>query len=214
MFKSLFLILSFLFTSSVFAQGKFVTIEVDSARIVNIKGEIAGNSIAIAGKIEKLADGTGGPINLIITSPGGSVAMGAQILSAMRLAQSRGHEIRCYVPMIAASMGFQILAMCDKRYALRNALLLWHPMKTSLRNADSAILLYESKRLQAWEVPFINELLKALKISMRTFSYHRQNETLWMAYEFAKMSPGFLTVADDFKGVKDIFADGSDDGGF
>ena len=205
MLKSLFLVLFTFFASSVFATEKYTTVEVDPLRVVSIKGEIGMNSIKIAGNIEKLADGLGGPINLVITSGGGSVAMGSQILSAVTLAKSRGHEIRCYVPIIAASMAFQVFVHCDKRYALKHTLLLWHPMKTSIRSATADMLLYEGKRLQNWERPFILDLLKSLKIPYKTFQYHRQNETMWMAYEFNRLSPGFLTVVDDIKGVTDLF---------
>lgn len=205
MFKVILLSLFTFFASSALGQAKYVTVEVDPAHTVNVKGEIAVNSFKIAANIEKAADGSGAPIHLIINSGGGSVALGSQILSAVTLAKSRGHEIRCYVPNFAASMAFQVFIYCDKRYALKNALLLWHPMKSSIRGATAENLLYEGKRLQAWEKPFINDLLKALKIPYKTFQYHRQNETMWMAYEFKNLTPGFLTIVDDIKGATDLF---------
>lgn len=91
------------------------TVKVNKERSVSINGPIFRNGIYIAQKIERLADGSKEPIHIIIKSPGGSAVTGSQILSAINLAKSRGHEVICYVPMLAASMGFQVFIHCDKR---------------------------------------------------------------------------------------------------
>lgn len=201
--KHLLFLIAFLCSTAASA----LTVEVNPLRLVNIKGEINGSSIKHASKIEQLADGTGQDIDIVITSGGGSVAMGSQVLSAIKIAQVRGHKVRCFVPVVAASMGFQIFIMCDERYALSNALLLWHPMKSGFNGgASKEEMLYAAKRLQAWEVPFVKLLISKLKINVKLFEYHRRNETMWMAYEFPKLSPKFLIIADDIKGAGDLFA--------
>lgn len=201
--KQFFFLIAFVISSTASA----LTVNVDPLRLVNIKGEINAGSLAAASKIEQLADGNGGIIDIVITSGGGSVAMGSQVLSAITIAQTRGHKVRCFVPVIAASMGFQIFLMCNERYALNHAMLLWHPMKSGFRGAvTSDEMLYEAKRLQAWEVPFVKLLLSKLKIKFSIFQYHRKNETMWMAYEFPKLTPNFLVLVDDIKGAGDLFA--------
>lgn len=182
------------------------TVEVNPKRTIEIRGVIAANGLDYAEQVAALADSSGEPIHIVINSPGGSVVTGSQILQAMHIAKSRGHEIRCYVPMLAASMGFQVLVHCDKRYALEHALLLFHPMRMGMNGGATADqFLYYGRRLRAWEVPFINDLLAALRISKKTFFYHYNYETMWMGYEFKTLSPGFLQIVDDIKGVKNLF---------
>lgn len=203
MLRLIFLTLTLLTTSHAYSGQ---TVKVDPLRLVSLVGEVDGSTLAVVSRIERLADGSGKPIYLLINSPGGSVAIGAQVLSVMQAAQKRGHTIKCYVPLVAASMGFQILAKCNERYAFKYTLLLWHPMKANLDASTSDEMLYFSKRLRAWEKPFIDELLVALKISPETFFYHYRNETLWMAHEFNNLSPNFVNIVDDIAGVPDLFS--------
>jgi hypothetical protein len=201
MIKFLVLLLSMFATVS-----QADTFEVDSKRLIPIVGVIAGNGLDIAQSIDKMADGSGKPIYLLITSPGGSVQTGAQILSAMTAAKERGHELVCVVPLYAASMGFQVLINCDRRYTLKNTLLLFHAMAISgggrLTQED---VLYIAGRLRAWEAPFIRDLLDTLKISVKVFKYHYRRETMWFAYEFSTLSPDFITIVDDIQGAGPLF---------
>lgn len=183
------------------------TVTVDARRVVRITGPISGNGIGIASEIEELASASTKPIHIIINSPGGSVATGSQILSSIEMAKNRGITVKCYVPVLAASMGFQVLVHCSERYALKYALLLFHPMKMSSNSPmTKEDLLYNSQRLREWEQPFIDDLLKALDISTEIFMYNYRNETLWMGFEFQTLSPKFLTIVDDIKGVNGLFS--------
>lgn len=207
MLKLAILVFAFAFANLGQAEQKFTSVEVDTSRLIYVRGDIGENSFSIANKIEQFSSSSTSPIHLLIASSGGSVTLGNQVLSAMNLAHSRGVKLVCYVPVLAASMAFQIFSQCDQRYALRNALLLWHPMKSQISKAmNKEDMLYESQRLRAWEIPFVKDLIAALKIKPSVFFYHRRKETLWMAFEFEKISPGFVTVVDDIKGVKDLFS--------
>lgn len=197
-----------LFATSLFGQASpYKVVEVDPFRTVYIRGEISGGTLDVLSKIVNLADGLGGDIHMVINSPGGSVVAGGHVLSAMQIAKSRGHRIVCYVPMLAASMGFQILIHCDKRYTLKNAALLWHPMTMySNYGMSSEDLLYNHRRIRAWEKPFVQDLINALKISRKEFFYHYYHETLWLGFEFHKLAPGFITVVDDIRNVPELFS--------
>jgi len=201
MIKILLLIMSLL---SCKTQAR--SIELNPKRTVVVKGVIDGRAIGTASLIEKLADGSGQPIYLVINSPGGSVIAGAQIISAMNLAKARGHKFICLVPMLAASMGFQIFVHCDQRYALENSLLLFHPMSVELNGSqDSEHLLYYSLRLRAWEKPFIRDLMNTLKINADVFLYHYRNQTMWFASEFGELSPKFVKIVEDVRGFSGLF---------
>lgn len=199
--KFLLLILAMFSTSA-----NAFKIKVDPERTILIRGVIGGNGLAIAAHIERLADGKGAPIYIVINSPGGSVLTGSQIISAMHVAKSRGHKFICAVPVLAASMGFQIFVHCDQRYALENALLLFHPMSVELNGSqDSEHLLYYSLRLRAWEKPFIRDLMNTLKINADVFLYHYRNQTMWFASEFGELSPKFVKIVEDVRGFSGLF---------
>jgi ATP-dependent protease ClpP protease subunit len=66
------------------------------------------------------------PIELVINSPGGSATTGYKFVGMMKEVQAKGVEIRCFVLDYAVSMAFAILNECDKRYALKTSLLMFH----------------------------------------------------------------------------------------
>lgn len=201
-------LLALLFTLCIGTGALSQVLILDAARTVRIAGEINGSKLAVAGQIEKLADRSKKPIYLVINSQGGSVAIGMQILSSMYMAKSRGHKIVCVVPVVAASMGFQILAECDSRYALKYSLLLWHPMAQSffMATLNGEDMLYNSQRIRAWEQPLLNKLLQVLRINKRFFYYHWRNQTLWTADEVKKFSPRFIRIVEDIKNLPDPFS--------
>jgi ATP-dependent protease ClpP protease subunit len=175
-------------------------------RTLYVTGVVDGSVLVLAAQITDMAAVSTDPIDMVINSPGGSVVAGMQLLSAMDVAKARGVKFRCVVPVMAASMGFQILANCDERYALKYAMLLWHPVKISSRDGFSAEqLLYESDRIRAIERPLMRHLIAVLGITRKIFWYHYRHETLWIASEFGDLSPGFLTIVDDIQNVRDLF---------
>ena len=125
---------------------------------------------------------------------------GLQFINAMLSAQGRGVTIKCYVGGMAASMAFQIFAHCDKRYATKYALLLWHPATTSVVGANAQELAYTADRLVTLEGALLPILLDALRMDKDLFMYHYKNQTLWTAEELTDVAPDFLKIVYDVPG--------------
>lgn len=106
-------------------------------RAVFIDGAIQGQSILKLGqkllqytdepKLKVAKETHLDPVFVILNSPGGEVYVGAQFLSYLDAVKSRGVEVHCYVQGMAASMAYNILTQCDKRFGLESSLYLWHP---------------------------------------------------------------------------------------
>lgn len=205
MIKFLIVCLMSVVGATAMAAPKVFTASKD--RTVFLVGEVGVNAFLLAAQIQELATESNDPIDIVINSPGGSVEAGLQLISSMNMAKSRGIKFRCVVPVMAASMGFQVLANCNERYALSYALLLWHPMKIFIMmgtlSADD--LLYAGYRIRSTETPLVAQLIRELKITPDLFYYHYRHETVWFGYEFRSFSPNFLTVVDDIKNVGNPF---------
>jgi len=185
------------------------TFTANKERTVYFKGVIGGSAIKQASRIEALSRVSAANIDFVINSPGGSVLPGLQVISAMRVAKARGVKFRCFVPVLAASMAFQILAECNKRYTLVNTLLLWHPVKiSSSEPMDATTLLYYGQDLRRLERPLVADLIRALNISRETFMYHYRHETLWTATQLMELSPNFISIVDNFANITDPFGFG------
>lgn len=200
--KTILLLLAMLSATQLAAK----TVEFNKDRTIYFRGVIKGNVLEEAAKIEMLSAQSSDPIYFVLNSPGGSVLPGIQVISAMNLAKERGVEFHCVAPVMAASMAFQFFANCDVRYAFKYSLLLWHPMKTALPGGlDKEQLLYASQRIRALEKPLLKELFLALKITKAQFIHHYKNETMWIGEELNELTPEFLTLIDDVKGIDGLF---------
>lgn len=204
MLKSL-IIVSIMLISSV-GLSKVVTVDPD--RTIRVTGVIDSSTIQTGNKILRLSDNDPDePIYLIINSGGGSVLAGTQIITMMRIAQNRGTRIVCIVPMVAASMAFQILAECDTRYTFRYSLLLWHPIRVQIRGILTprrAIQLAEE--MERYEKAMVRVLLERLGIERDVFDYHYYNETLHLSENLIEIAPGFIEIVDDVQGVPNMFS--------
>lgn len=208
MFKNLFLMLALcLFVPSI-SYGKKLTLKVNPERTVKILGEINGSVMEEARKLDKLSSLSKEKIYLVINSPGGSVAPGMQFLNAMKVAKARGVKLVCVVPNEAASMAFHFLAECNSRYALTYSLLLWHPMKIGgmFVSFSADEMEYLVRVMRAWEIPLNNKLMETLDITKEQFYYHYSHETLFTTIQLQEISPDFITVIDNIKGVDDVFS--------
>jgi ATP-dependent protease ClpP protease subunit len=175
-------------------------------RTVYVIGEIGANALDMARQVVDLAAADPkAPIDMVISSPGGSIVAGMQLLSAMTVAQTRGVTIRCFVPLLAASMAFQVFAACDERYTLEFSLLLWHPGALSGERLTAGDLEYNAEQLRAMERVLNARLIKALGMPEDVFYYHYFHETLWFASELNRQAPGFLTIVQDFQNVPNPF---------
>jgi ATP-dependent protease ClpP protease subunit len=172
---------------------------------VELTGVIQGmGAIEVANRIVAVSETQ--DVNIVINSPGGQVTVGQFILNAIDLAHGRGRTVSCYVTGMAASMAFQVYAYCDKRYALKHSLLLWHPVKAvagnqPLRSQDAQDLADDLKRV---ERHLTEELIARLHIPRSVFFYHYQHETLFLATELNELAPGFMQTVDYIPGVKDL----------
>jgi len=178
----------------------------DRSRTIEITGEIGAPTILQASnKLMALSRESTSPVYLLLNSPGGSVIAGLQFLNAMEVAQARGVDIRCIVPGMAMSMAFQILLQCDRRYALRYSLLLWHPLRTSTRELITPELAENlSKDLHRIEndlYPLIVTVLSSYGMDERDIRYHYLQETTWTANSLGLYAPGFIEIVNDIDGI-------------
>lgn len=93
-----------------------------------LRGEINGATVSKA--ISALMTHQGSTVNLFLSSPGGSVVDGAQLVQAIR---SVNKKVVC-VTDFSASMSFVILQACDERVVLESSILMQHVPSFGLRH--------------------------------------------------------------------------------
>jgi ATP-dependent protease ClpP protease subunit len=178
----------------------------DKDRTVYVRGEIDGSALLQAAEVMRLATKSTAPITLVINSPGGNVYTGLQLMSAIGVAQQRGVTVRCFVPVLAASMAFQILSICDERYTLQYSLLLFHPARAFLNGAFLAEdLEYAGEQLRQLDDRLKSELAARLGMDRAEYDFHYRRETMWLASDLNDRADGFLTIVGDFRGVENPF---------
>lgn len=182
--------------------AKADTFEADAGRTVYITGVVDSGILHHANRLEELSRISKEDISIVINSPGGSVFAGMQFVGAMRLAQERGITIRCLVPMAAASMAFIIFNECDERYSLQQALFLWHGVRVGLMGTytvqDMHVIL---RSLVRFTQDFDEVLMRELKLDKKEFYYHYHNNSWIPARKLRNLSPDYMTIVDDVKGV-------------
>lgn len=181
----------------------------DPARTVVISSVIArGNILALADSMEQMVARSKEPISIVINSPGGDVITGFAFINYMESLRAKGIRLDCYVPMMAASMAFQIFLHCDERTALSKAFLLWHGVRVQVGGgfgngqvitADSAQKL--ATDLAALDHVIFGELLHALDMDMKDIAYHFNAETLHVASNLKELAPKFLDTPDYVPGL-------------
>jgi hypothetical protein len=166
---------------------------------IYVTGVINGASFTTANKIERLSAASSDDINLFINSPGGMVAVGLQIIQAMDIARARGVKITCSVGILAASMAFQLLPHCDKRYAMKHSLLLFHPARAQIQGgvtAEEAAMIAQELRRVDYRANLENAAMMGSP-SPRWLEVHHRNETLWEAQDLvAETKNNWLTLVD------------------
>lgn len=91
-----------------------------SDNTIVLRGEVDGSSVSKA--ISALMTASGDTVNLFLSSPGGSVIDGVQLVQAIR---SVNKKVVC-VTDFSASMSFVILQACDERIVLESSILMQH----------------------------------------------------------------------------------------
>jgi ATP-dependent protease ClpP protease subunit len=193
--------------SPLMETAKAETLIVNPKRTLNIYGPVDSGTIFTANRLLEMTKESKDPVYIVLNSPGGGVLSGMQVISIMRVLKSRGVEIHCVVPMMAASMAFQFFAECTHRYAFEYSLLLWHPIRAEVNGVltpKQAIALAED--MQRYEKYMVNVLLRELDIDEELFYKHYYNETFHLGGGLKDMSPDFLTIITDVVGVKQPFS--------
>lgn len=198
MLRNMILTLS-LATQALFAR----TIDLSSLPYINIIGVVNMDIVKEAQGL--LAEGSKfKEIAILVNSPGGSVDAGQLFTQAMEQLKSRGTKITCVSGVLAASMGFQILAHCDRVIALPSTLLLFHPVRISSNEGmTSEMLAYYKQQMDLVEPVLNKDLQKKFKFPKEYFSYHYRAETLHAASELAKVTDA-IEIYNDVKGFDEM----------
>lgn len=169
-------------------------------RIVSIEGGIT-DLTEQEEKILSMSEVSNAPIDIIISSPGGSVVAGIFFINAMERVKARGVKIRCLVDKMAASMAMHILGNCSERYALAGSLLLWHPAYININfgrvTKERAGQIKEQLHILTYQLE--ENLRKALGLSVEVYEKHWRAEHFIPAkYLKDFISPHFIIILDDF----------------
>ncbi len=171
-------------------------------RTVYVQGVVDGGILEVATAIDRLSAADQTPIDIIINSPGGAVLPGIQVVSAIRVAQSRGVRFRCFVPVMAASMAMIIFNECDDRFALDQALFLWHSIRVNFRGSLTPQAAAAARhQMLILQQDFNQRMIDNLDIAASTFYYHYFNELFLVGLYLKDLSPGYLTIVNNFEGV-------------
>lgn len=166
----------------------------DPERTIVVAGPITGGIVGpVLNTLDKLAADKTKPVDLVISSPGGSIVAGYLIVDRLDALRAEGVKIRCTVRSVAASMAFQMLLHCDERYSTPHAFLLWHPVRVFYQGALTADL---SKvafiQMKLSDDMVREELYSTLPMKKELIDWHFTNETLHHAKQLHKAAPGFF----------------------
>lgn len=196
-------------TTTAPAVDNRTVLEVASDRLVSVVGVVNAKIIDQANDLVKLADESTDDIFVHINSPGGSVRAGNVFIQAIKLAQSRGIQVKCATSSLAASMAFVILTHCSERYALKGAELMFHPVRVMLMfaalSANDLEMIWTN--LYSIDHKFMTHLANTSGIPAAVITKAYYQEKFWEAKELrAVANPGWLTLVDDLQGVDAVFA--------
>lgn len=182
-------------------------LKVDKKRLVEVIGPIGFGIVqSEARKVEELSRKSKKPIYILLNSPGGSVPAGISMIDAVQIAKNRGSKVICFSGVVAASMAFNIMAVCDERYALPNTKLLFHPVSLSGNGMRLAELLISAEAMSQNEKVMMHQLRDKLGLTWKAFHRHYFAETLWTGTGLEAYAPKFLTgLLKDAPGVKNLF---------
>lgn len=187
-----FLITMFLSLFAIAASAKdAVTLSPERTIVLAgvITDAIVGPTISTMEKLSK----SGKDIDIIISSPGGSVIAGNLIVDRMSQLKHDGVKFRCFVRDLAASMAFQLLLFCDERYATPHSFLLWHPVRIfaqGVMTAQAASSL--ATQLEQADEVALHDLRAHMSMGEAELVSHFYNETLHQALNLQSTCPGFF----------------------
>lgn len=186
------------------AEGSTVpAVQTDHAMIID--GVIQrANLIPLGKRLIEMSQGDSPRFaDIVINSPGGEVVTGLLFINMMEEAKANGLTIRCFVPTVAASMAFSILAHCSEnhRFVLNKSLLLWHGARVMVGGLMGEPLTAEMAQLIAEDLERTNSVIlqdtsTALKIDREVVRHHFLAETLHIGSNLSKLAPKFCTSYD------------------
>lgn len=180
-----YLLLVFLMTLQ--ASGFAETFKVfDYNRYVELIGVVDETALDLADKINNISKKNNEEITMLINSPGGSVTTGMIVVDSMRQAKARGVKFKCLSTVLSASMAYIILAECNRRYVMKNTLLLWHEISLSVRGAKLRELMDSLPPLLALQDRVDMDLKRAMNVSDGFYNAHNKAETMWTGAELMK----------------------------
>lgn len=193
-------------TPNLIAADTSKTLIVNQNRLVEVIGVVNMSIIeGPAKRVEELSRDSSDPIYILLNSPGGSVTAGTSMIDAVKIAKHRGAEVVCFSGVLAASMAFNIMAHCDRRYAFENTKLLFHPVSLSGRGMRLAELIISAESMAKEEKRMMNFLRAKLGLSWKDFHRHYFAETLWTGQGLESYAPDFLEILSDVRGVDNLF---------
>ena len=98
---------------------------------VDLKGVI-GHEVGIGGQLDLMADMGVKDITMVISSPGGDISSGIELIRAMNSARKAGCKITGTVRGEAQSMAFQVLQSCDNSVMGPADILMAHGMTAQM----------------------------------------------------------------------------------
>lgn len=173
------LYITFLLTINfVNADNEPKIIELNKQNLITLRGEIDEQLTSeIIGKINKFSNNH---VYLYITSPGGSVIEGLQIIDQLQTLSHRNIKLSC-IADFAASMAFIIFQSCPNRYITTSSILMQHQMSLKLNGNIENINTY---------LEFINDIgtnldeLQAAKLKISIEEFRKKiNNDWWMNYK-------------------------------
>lgn len=166
----------------------------DPERTIVVSGPITGRIVEpMLSTFNKLAADKTKPIDLVLSSPGGSIVAGYLVVDRMDALRAEGVRFRCVVRSVAASMAFQMLLHCDERYSTPHAFLLWHPVRVFYQGALTADL----SKVAYLQMKLSDDMIRAelyanLPLKKESIDWHFTNETLHHASQLHKQAKGFF----------------------
>lgn len=185
-------------------------VKIDEDRLITIAGEVNDRMFIHANRLAALAEQDNDPIDIVISSPGGSIPDGLLFIEAMTVVKTKGIKLRCHVPTVAASMAFVIFTQCQERYALPYARLLFHSPRIEgkfMITTQSAIQLARSLSIvEAMLLEMIQPVMGIGEESEEWFYQSYLSERLFLAAELLSESPKpWFKVVSDIRGYPGPF---------
>lgn len=188
--KTIITLVLSLFAVTVSAKEK---VTLTPERTIVLAGMISDSTVAPMIEALTALSKTGKDVDIIISSPGGSVIAGNLLVDRMLQLKNEGLKVRCVVRDLAASMAFQFLLFCDERYATPHSFLLWHPVRIFAQGIITGQLASNlAIQLQQADEVALHDLRAHLAMPEADILTHFYNETLHQAFNLQSTAPGFF----------------------